>query len=163
MNGFVGAYPCDDIDLLGFMSVDQLGINTSVADIWGWTDPLTDKEYAVVGTRTGSAFVDISVPTIPVRIGSLPTHIGTGSLWRDVDVAGNWCFVGSEISGHGIQVFDLTRLRNVATPPVTFTEDAWFVAPPTAPVPSNCREAPPRDPCAWGCGHEGSERPIAEF
>jgi choice-of-anchor B domain-containing protein len=126
VNGFAGTYPCNGIDLLGFMSIAQLGSNTSLADIWGWTDPLTGREYAVVGTRTGTAFVDITVPTAPVRIGNLPTHIGTGSLWRDVDVAGNWCYVGSEISGHGIQVFDLTRLRNVPAPPVTFTENAWF-------------------------------------
>lgn len=126
LNGSAGGYPCNGIDLLAFMSVSQLGSNTSVADVWGWTDPQTGKEYAVVGTRTGTAFVDISVPTAPVRIGSLPTHLGTGSLWRDVDVAGNWCYVGSEISGHGLQVFDLTRLRNVTAPPVTFTEDAWY-------------------------------------
>ncbi len=126
INGFAGIYPCNGIDLLGYMSVAQLGSNTSAADIWGWTDPLTGKEWAVVGTRTGTAFVDISVPTAPVRIGFLPTHNGTGSLWRDVDVSGNWCYVGSEISGHGIQVFDLTRLRNPGTIPATFTEDAWF-------------------------------------
>jgi hypothetical protein len=28
---------------------------------------------------------------------------------------------------HGLQVFDLTRLRNVMNPPVTFTEDAHYV------------------------------------
>lgn len=126
VNGSAGGYPCNGIDLLSFMSVGQLGSNTSVADLWGWTDPLTGKEYVAVGTRTGTAFVDISTPTLPVRIGFLPTHIGMGSLWRDVEVAGNWCYVGSEISGHGLQVFDLTRLRNVVAPPVTFTEDAWY-------------------------------------
>ncbi len=126
VNGFSGPYPCQNIDRLAFMDLNALGTVTSVADVWGWTDPLTNKEYAVVGTRTGTAFVDVSVPTAPVRVGNLPTHIGTGSLWRDVDVAGNWCYVGSEISGHGLQVFDLTRLRNVPNPPVTFTEDAWY-------------------------------------
>ena len=126
VNGFAGTYPCNGIDLLAFMTPAQLGTTTSVADLWGWTDPLTGKEYAVVGCRSGTSFVDVSVPTAPVRIGFLPTHLGTGSLWRDVDVAGNWCYVGSETAGHGLQVFDLTRLRNVATPPVTFTEDAWF-------------------------------------
>jgi hypothetical protein len=28
--------------------------------------------------------------------------------------------------GHGVQVFDLTRLRNVPSPPATFTEDGYF-------------------------------------
>ena len=125
VNGMAGPYPCNNVDLVSLRSVAQLGSNTSVADLWAWTDPLTGKEYAVVGTRTGTAFVDLSVPTVPVVTGFLPTHIGTGSLWRDVDVAGNWCYVGSEIAGHGLQVFDLTRLRNVTSPPETFTEDGW--------------------------------------
>ncbi|MBQ0740160.1 choice-of-anchor B family protein, partial [Aquimarina celericrescens] len=32
----------------------------------------------------------------------------------------------SEASGHGLQVFDLTRLRNVANPPQTFTADTRY-------------------------------------
>ncbi len=126
VNGFAGAYPCQNVDLLSVMTLAQLGTVTNVADLWGWTDPETNKEYAIVGTRTGTAFVDLSTPTAPVRIGFLPSHNGVNSLWRDVDVSGNWCYVGSEAAGHGLQVFDLTRLRNVANPPVTFTEDAHY-------------------------------------
>jgi len=125
-NGMAGPYPCGNVDLLAHMSVTQLGSNTSVADLWGWTDPLTLKEYAVVGCRTGTAFVDLSTPTAPVLTGFLPMHNGLGSQWRDVDVAGTWCYVGSEQGGHGLQVFDLTRLRSVVSPPQTFTEDAWY-------------------------------------
>ena len=123
--GFAGAYPCNNVDLLATMSVSQLGSATSVADIWGWTDPLSGKEYGIVGCRSGTSFIDLSVPTAPVRVGFLPTHT-VSSLWRDVEVTGNWCYVGSEASGHGLQVFDLTRLRSVMSPPVTFTEDAHF-------------------------------------
>lgn len=126
VNGLAGPYPCNNIDLLAHMSLSQLGTITNVADLWGWTDPVTGTEYAIVGTRTGTSFVDLSVPTSPVLIGTLPAHNGVNSLWRDVDTHGDWCFVGSEASGHGLQVFDLTRLRNVLTPPVTFTEDAHF-------------------------------------
>jgi len=126
VNGFAGPYACQNVDLLSVMNLAALGTVTNVADLWGWTDPLTGKEYAVVGTRTGTAFVDLSVPTAPVRIGFLPSHNNVSSLWRDVDVSGNWCYVGSEAAGHGLQIFDLTRLRNVTTPPVTFTADARY-------------------------------------
>ncbi len=125
-NGFAGPYPCSNIDLFAQMTLGQLGTITNVADLWGWTDPLTGKEYAIVGCRTGTAFVDLSVPTTPVLTGFLPTHGGVNSLWRDVDTNGNWCYIGSEAAGHGLQVFDLTRLRNVTSPPQTFTEDAHF-------------------------------------
>ena len=38
----------------------------------------------------------------------------------------NHAFIVSEASGHGMQVFDLTRLRDVTGAPVTFTEDAHY-------------------------------------
>lgn len=126
VNGFAGSYPCQNVDLLARVTPTQLGFPSDLADVWGWTDPLTGKEYAIVGGITGTAFVDLSIPTAPVVTGFLPTHGGVNSLWRDVDVHGNWCFVGSEASGHGIQVFDLTRLRNVTTPPQTFTANARY-------------------------------------
>jgi choice-of-anchor B domain-containing protein len=126
VNGFAGAYPCQNVDLLATMTLSQLGTSTNVADLWGWTDPLTGKEYAIAGARTGTSFVDLSVPTAPVLVGFLPAHNGVSSLWRDVDTHGNWCFVGSEAAGHGLQVFDLTRLRTVTSPPATFTEDAHY-------------------------------------
>ncbi len=126
VNGFAGPYPCSNIDLMAHRTMAQLGSNTNVADLWGWTDPLTGKEYAIVGCRTGTSFVDVSSPASPVLIGFLPSHNNVASLWRDVDTHGNWCFVGSEAAGHGLQVFDLTRLRNVASPPQTFTADARF-------------------------------------
>lgn len=126
--GLAGTFPCDKVDLLAHMTLAQLGSTAGVpnaADLWGWTDPLTLKEYAIIGLNNGTAFVDISVPGAPVRIGNLPSHLSTSNLWRDVDVAGNYCYIGSELAGHGLQVFDLTRLRNVANPPATFTEDGW--------------------------------------
>lgn len=126
VNGFAGTYPCGNIDLMASMSLAQLGTVTNVADLWGWTDPLDGTEYAIVGGRTGTSFVDISNPIAPVLTGFLPAHNNVSSLWRDVDTHGNWCFIGSEAAGHGLQVFDLTRLRNVTTPPQTFTEDAHY-------------------------------------
>ncbi|MBK6342383.1 MAG: choice-of-anchor B family protein [Flavobacteriales bacterium] len=126
VNGFAGPYPCSNIDLMAQLSLTQLGTITNIADLWGWTDPLTAKEYAIVGGRTGTSFVDISIATAPVLVGFLPAHNNVASLWRDVDTHGDWCFIGSEAAGHGLQVFDLTRLRDVSNPPETFAADARF-------------------------------------
>ena len=94
-------------------------------DIWGWTDPLDGKEYALLGRTTGTAFIDITDPNNPVYLGNLPTHT-VSSLWRDIKVYTDHAFIVSEASGHGMQVFDLTQLRNVPNPPVTFTADAHY-------------------------------------
>ena len=81
--------------------------STSLNDIWGWTDPQTGKEYALVGMSNGTSFVDISNPENPVYIGRLPTQTNK-STWRDLKVYQNHVFIVSEASGHGMQVFDLT-------------------------------------------------------
>jgi len=49
--------------------------------------------------------------------------------WRDIKVYNNYAFIVADFTSstpaidreHGMQVFDLTRLRNVANPPETFT------------------------------------------
>jgi choice-of-anchor B domain-containing protein len=94
-------------------------------DLWGWTDPLTGKEYGLVGRTTGTSFLDLSNPGAPVYLGNLPTH-SQASTWRGIKVYGNHAFIISEAAGHGLQVFDLTQLRGVAAPPVTFAETAHY-------------------------------------
>jgi choice-of-anchor B domain-containing protein len=48
------------------------------------------------------------------------------SFWRDIKVYADHAFVVSEAAGHGMQVFDLTQLRGITGPPVTFEETAWY-------------------------------------
>lgn len=122
--GMAGAYPCDGYDLQSHLSLTDLNAGSG-NDSWGWTDPLDGKEYALMGLNNGTAFIDITDPVNPIYLGKLPTHSGN-STWRDIKVYNNHAFVVSEANNHGMQVFDLTRLRNVTSPPVTFTEDAHF-------------------------------------
>ncbi len=131
-NGFAGIYPCKGYDLIAHVTLEELGFpGSSGNDSWGWTDPTTNKEYAIMGTRNGTAFVDISNPVKPIVLGKLPTA-ANASNWRDIKVYNNHAFIvaDSDTRGrahpHGIQIFDLTKLRSVTNPPVTFTQDANF-------------------------------------
>ena len=129
INGFADIYPCNGYDLISYMSLEDLtpvtGGNLSGNDSWGWTDPTTNKEYALVGLNSHAAFVDISNPVAPVLIGILPTAT-VNSSWRDIKVYQNHAFIVSEANNHGMQVFDLTRLRSVSSPPEIFSADFHF-------------------------------------
>ncbi len=125
-NGFANGLPCNGFDLMSQIPVDILGGDGAEGnDSWGWTDPQTGKEYALVGTNVNAAFVDITDASNPILLGTLPTAT-SNSPWRDIKVYNNHAFIVSEAPGHGMQVFDLTRLRNVANPPETFTADANY-------------------------------------
>ncbi len=126
VNGFAGNYPCNDYDLLSHISnTDIAGSGTEGNDSWGWTDPSTQKEYALMGTNKGITFIDISNPISPIILGTLLTST-VNSDWRDVKVYNNHAFIVSEATNHGMQVFDLKRLRNIANPPINFTADTHF-------------------------------------
>ena len=97
-------------------------------DVWGWTDAMTGKEYALVGMSNAASFVDISDPLNPIYLGKLPLHEGARpSTWRDIKVYKDHAFIVSDGSGrHGMQVFDLTQLRDVRDAPVVFEETAHY-------------------------------------
>ncbi len=121
-----GTYPCHRVDLAAVLPLASIGAPGGNAnDIWGWTDSLTGKEYALVGLSNGTAFVDISTPDHPVYLGRLATH-SSNSLWRSLKVYADHAFIVSEATDHGMQVFDLRQLRSVPSPPVTFTETAHY-------------------------------------
>lgn len=120
VGGFAGVYPCDDVDLMAFLPVATIGGGNG-SDIWGWTDPVTGKEWAILGRSNGTSFVDISDPANPVYVANLVSHVGSSS-WREIKTYGNYVYIVADvINGHGMQIFDLTRLRTITSPPVTFT------------------------------------------
>ncbi len=126
----VEGFPCAEVDLLSFLPVSAIGGKRGVMlnDIWGWTDSTTNREYAIVGRVDGTSFVDVTDPSNPLYLGDLPMHDGARpNRWRDMKTYKDHVFIVADNGGrHGMQVFDLTRLRNVVGAPVTFTEDAHY-------------------------------------
>lgn len=145
-DGKAGNYDCSGIDLMAHISATDLMAEEEggiwINDIWGWTDPTTQKEYALIGMSNGTSFVDITDPVNPIFLGMLPEHNfdnpgkannngrvyhdGAKSIWRDIKVYSNHAYIVSEDPEHGMQVFDLAELRNVASPPTTFTETGHY-------------------------------------
>src|SRR5919106_2836426 len=110
VNGMsAGTYACDDVDMLSRLSLADLGL-TFGNDSWGWTDPTTRRDYALMGGSEGVAIVDISSPRNPDVVGFLPTFTTAGGdFWRDIKVYQNHMYLVSENTDHGLQVFDLTQ------------------------------------------------------
>jgi choice-of-anchor B domain-containing protein len=127
--GKAANFDCSNVDLMSYLSVPEMGGGRGVQlnDIWGWTDPETGKEWALVGRTDGTSFVDISNPEKPRYAGDMPMTKGANAAaWRDIKVYKNHAYVVADGSGaHGIQVFDLTRLRKVTTPQ-TFEPDLTY-------------------------------------
>jgi choice-of-anchor B domain-containing protein len=124
-NGFADMYPCNDYDLMANLPLSIFGAGAG-NDSWGWTDTSSEKEYALLGLDIGTAFIDITTPNNPIYLGILPTAT-INSSWRDVKVYDNHAFiVADNADNHGMQVFDLTRLRNMVNPPETFVADTNY-------------------------------------
>jgi choice-of-anchor B domain-containing protein len=124
VDGMAGSFPCRQVDLGAWLSVADIGGGTG-NDVWGWRHGGSGREFALMGRSSGTAFVEVTDPFAPVYLGDLPAH-GANSIWRDIKVYADHALIVSEANAHGLQVFDLTALLAVGTPPVTFVETAHF-------------------------------------
>lgn len=126
--GFAGPFPCNKVDLLAYIPTNA-AVGGTGADIWGWTDPATGKEYAVQTHSNATSFVDLSDPINPIYLGYLPAPV-PNLLWRDVKVYNNHAYIvgdGDFVVPHGLQIFDLTQLRDAGPVPQVFDTTATYL------------------------------------
>ncbi len=124
-NGQADIFSCQNIDLMGHLDLTKIGGGQG-SDSWGWKHESSGRYFALVGRSNGTSFVEITDPASPVFLGELPTTRGS-SAWRDIKTYNNYAFIVADtINNHGMQVFDLTRLLNVANKPETFTTDDLY-------------------------------------
>lgn len=128
--GTAGEFSCSNVDLVAFLPTQSFGAPRGIMmnDLWGWTDPETGHEIAIVGRMDATVFLDVTDAANPVWLGTLPLTEGARpNLWRDMKVYKDHAFIVSDGAGpHGMQVFDLRRLRHVTAPPETFAPDTVY-------------------------------------
>lgn len=118
LGGSAGPYACNGVDLLSFVS--RLDIDSGqdqIADIWGFVDLNTDREYAIVGGWFGTGVFDVTDPENPQEIGFID---GMPANWRDIKVYQYFdttadryrafAYVTTDGAGDGLFVIDLGGL-----------------------------------------------------
>ena len=112
VNGKAGIYPCKDIDLLAHVPLGLME-GGGVADVWGWVDPETKKEYGIVGGAGGVRFFDVSKPTEPVYLGRMVGKADLALPWVEIEILNDHLYAVCDLSPCGLQIFDLSRLGGV--------------------------------------------------
>ena len=75
------------------------------ANLWGYA--AKGREYAIVGTLSGSAIVDVTLPDAPKLLKQIPA---VQSQWREIKSYRNFAYITTEGSGQGLQIIDLSTL-----------------------------------------------------
>lgn len=134
--GQAAGYPCKKVDLQSLVTLFELNYSIrpndnspGANDIWGWTDASSGREFALIGMSQGVAIVEVTDPQNPVYFGGIEgANNGAESMWRDIKVYNDHALLVSEADGHGMQVFDMTRLLSLNSNqiPRQFSVDAWY-------------------------------------
>ena len=101
-----GGFPSENVELMSHIPLSGFPSNPSSGnDCWGYVSA-SGREYALMGVSNAMFVVEITDPSNPVIVQSI-SH--TNSLWGDVKVYGEYCYVVNE-SGGGMDVIDLSNV-----------------------------------------------------
>ena len=90
-----------NMNLLGTYNYSSEG-----SDIWGWYDPTSNQEYALVTLTNGLSCVNVTNPSQPQQEFFIND---ISSPWRDVKTWGNYAYVTTEANA-GLLIVDLSDM-----------------------------------------------------
>jgi choice-of-anchor B domain-containing protein len=103
--------------LMSFTSIGQINFNLekigelsydeSISDIWGYVDE-NGAEYAIMGTRTGTAIIELDGPDAPREILFIP---GNSSTWRDMKSVGDRVYVTTDTGQDGLLIINMSQVE----------------------------------------------------
>ncbi len=119
-SGLAGVFPCNNADLL--VHIADRTPDASGADIWGFMDLNSHREYAIVGYSSGTAVYDVTNTENAREVGFIA---GTSTTWRDIKVHqfwneadGRWnayAYVTADNATDGLMIIDLSQLPHHVT------------------------------------------------
>jgi choice-of-anchor B domain-containing protein len=115
VSGLAGVFPCDNADLL--VHIADRTSDASGADVWGFMDLNSHREYAIVGYSSGTAVYDVTNTENAREVGFIA---GTSTTWRDIKVHQFWnvadnrwnayAYVTADNVSDGLTIIDLSQL-----------------------------------------------------
>lgn len=77
-------------------------------EVWGWYDPATEREYAIIGSSIGTHFFDVTDPAQASQVDFVP---GVGNMiHRDFKNKDQFLFIVSDEHAGNVQVVDMSYL-----------------------------------------------------
>ena len=114
-DGQADVFACDNVDLLAHVAARTE--TARGADIWGFMDLNTNREYAIIGYSVGTAVFDVTDAENPREVGFVD---GQQTTWRDIKVHQLWntdeqrwnayAYVTADNASDGLVIIDLTEL-----------------------------------------------------
>jgi choice-of-anchor B domain-containing protein len=118
VGGSAAGLPCDEVDLLSHLGFNDISARPgNAADVWGFVDLNSNREYAIVGFDIGTGVFDVTDAENPREVGFID---GQRTSWRDIKVyqfwnasSGRWnahAYITTDGSSDGLFVIDLSGL-----------------------------------------------------
>ena len=111
--GRAQTYPSLNISLLSHIDPEKDntgGDGRKYSGCWGWVQPITHTEYAIVGTSSQTYFINLANPANPIIKDSVKGK-HAGCTWREIKTYQNYCYIVSDdASPNSFQIVDLQYL-----------------------------------------------------
>lgn len=108
-------YQHENISLVGHwynpMQIAEPNLGIKYQGVWGWVDTTdNNKEYAIIGSSSGTNIVDVSTPTNPVLIDYVAGKRDQ-CIWREYKTCGHYLYaISDDPSPNSFQIIDLSYL-----------------------------------------------------
>jgi choice-of-anchor B domain-containing protein len=110
-------YAASNFSLLSLIS-PETGTNTygdKYSACWGWTQPGTNREFAIACSKSGTYWVDVTNPVSP-SISAFAAGTTSNGVWRETKTYQNYCYVVCDDNNStGFQIFDMSALPSTVT------------------------------------------------
>ncbi len=76
---------------------------------WGWVDPISSREYGIIGTTSGTYIIEVTNPSTPVVRDYIPGK-STNRIWHEYKTYGNYLYIIADGGNNTLQIADLSYL-----------------------------------------------------